>query len=88
MAISAITKIIQGLPFGLIGQAITAAKKIRFEPAYKNGEPVSVRGSLEFSFNIEPHGRGPDYWQAGVDHVGNPELIRGEEARIHGGGSK
>ena len=71
-----VTKIIQGLPFGLNEQAITAAKKVRFEPAIKNGEPVSVRGSMEFSFNIEPHGRGPDYWPAGVGHVGNPELIQ------------
>jgi TonB family protein len=71
-----VTKINQGLPFGLNEQAITAARKIKFEPAYKNGEPVSVRGSLEFSFNIEPHGSGPDYWPAGVGHVGNPELIQ------------
>jgi TonB family protein len=71
-----VTKIIQGLPFGLNEQAITAAKKARFEPAIKNGEPVSVRGSMEFSFNIEPHGKGPDYWPAGVGHVGNPELIQ------------
>jgi TonB family protein len=69
-----VPRVIEGLPLGLIGQAITAAKKIKFEPAYKNGEPVSVRGSLEFSFNIEPHGSGPAYWPAGVDHVGKPEL--------------
>ncbi|HEX2489186.1 MAG TPA: DUF3500 domain-containing protein, partial [Blastocatellia bacterium] len=29
-----IPRVIKGLPFGLIGQAITAAKKIKFEPAY------------------------------------------------------
>ena len=69
-------KVFRGLPFGLTEQAIIATKKIKFEPAYKNGEPVSVRGSLEFSFNIEPHGRGPDYWPAGVGHVGKPELLQ------------
>jgi TonB family protein len=69
-------KVFKGLPFGLTEQAIIAAKKIKFEPARKNGEPVSVRGSLEFSFNIEPHGRGPDYWPAGVGHIGKPELLQ------------
>jgi TonB family protein len=69
-------KVLKGLPFGLTEQAIIATKKIKFEPARKNGAPVSVRGSLEFSFNIEPHGRGPDYWPAGVGHVGKPELLQ------------
>jgi TonB family protein len=69
-------KVFRGLPFGLTEQAVIAAKKIKFEPARKNGGPVSVRGSLEFSFNIEPHGRGPDYWPAGVGHVGKPELLQ------------
>jgi TonB family protein len=44
-------KALQGLPFGLTENAIIAAKKIRFEPAVKDGKPVDVRGSLEFSFN-------------------------------------
>ncbi|HEU0179804.1 MAG TPA: TonB family protein [Blastocatellia bacterium] len=65
-------KVIKGLPFGLNEQAIAAAKNIKFEPAYRNGEPVAVRGSLEFSFNID---RPPDYWQAGAEGVGKPELI-------------
>jgi TonB family protein len=68
-------KVIRGLPFGLIEQAINAAKKIKFEPAYKNGEPVSVRGSMEFSFNLYSRRGGPNYWQAGVGSVGIPELI-------------
>jgi len=65
-------RVIRGLPFGLTEQAIIATKKIRFEPAYKNGEPVSVRGNLEFTFNID---RPPEYLQAGVEGVGKPELI-------------
>jgi hypothetical protein len=40
------------LPDGLTEKAIEAAKKIRFNPAVKNGAPVSVRGQLEFSFNL------------------------------------
>jgi TonB family protein len=43
---------VRGLPDGLTEKAIEAAKKIRFNPAVKNGAPVSVRGSLEFSFNL------------------------------------
>ena len=46
-------KVIQGLPDGLTDQAITAAQKIRFVPAEKDGKPVSVRGNLEFTFRLE-----------------------------------
>jgi len=45
-------KVIRGLPDGLTENAIIAAKKIRFEPAMKDGRPVSVRGKLEFAFNL------------------------------------
>jgi len=44
--------VIKGLPYGLTENAIAAANKIRFEPAIRDGRPVSVRGSLEFSFNL------------------------------------
>ena len=44
--------VIRGLPYGLTAQAITAAHRIRFQPAQKDGHPISVRGNLEFSFNI------------------------------------
>jgi TonB family protein len=40
------------LPDGLTQNAIAAAQAIRFNPAVKNGTPVSVRGTLEFSFNV------------------------------------
>src|SRR5882672_801823 len=45
-------RVIRGLPDGLTHKATEAARKIRFNPAIKNGEPVSVRGSLEYSFNL------------------------------------
>jgi TonB family protein len=45
-------RVIKGLPHGLTEKAIEATKKIRFEPAVKDGQPVSVRGSIEFSFNL------------------------------------
>ena len=45
-------RVVRGLPHGLTEEAIVAAKKIRFNPAERNGVPVSVRGILEFSFNL------------------------------------
>jgi TonB family protein len=44
-------RVVQGLPHGLTDSAIDAAKKIRFDPATKDGRPVSVRGNLEYTFN-------------------------------------
>jgi len=46
-------RVIQGLPHGLTQKAVEATSKIRFEPAMKDGQPVSVRGALEFSFNLD-----------------------------------
>jgi TonB family protein len=45
-------RVIRGLPYGLTDNAIQAALRIRFKPAMKNGQPVSVRGVLEFSFSL------------------------------------
>ena len=45
-------KVIRGLPYGLNEKAIEAVKKIRFKPAMKDGKPISVRGSIEFTFNL------------------------------------
>lgn len=45
-------RVIRGLPDGLNDEAIKAAQKIRFTPAMKNGQAVSVRMSMEFSFNL------------------------------------
>lgn len=42
----------RGLPDGLTEKAIEAAQKIRFSPATKDGTPVSVRGTLEFTFKL------------------------------------
>jgi TonB family protein len=44
--------VIRGLPDGLTENAIEAAKKIRFQPAMKDGQPISVRGVLEFDFKL------------------------------------
>jgi len=45
-------RVVRGLPDGLTEKAIEAAQRIRFKPAVRNGEPVSVRFQLEFSFNM------------------------------------
>jgi TonB family protein len=45
-------RVVRSLPDGLTEKAIEAARKIRFNPAVKNGTPVSVRGQLEFTFNL------------------------------------
>lgn len=45
-------RIVRGLPDGLNDEAMKAAKKIRYRPACKNGKPVSVRMSMEFTFNL------------------------------------
>jgi TonB family protein len=46
-------RVVRGLPDGLSEKAIEAAQKIRFNPAVKNGAPVSVRGNLEFTFALD-----------------------------------
>jgi len=43
---------VKGLPFGLTEKAIAAARQIRFEPAMKDGHPVSMYMHLEYNFNL------------------------------------
>lgn len=43
---------VSGLPYGLTDQAIAAARNIRFEPAMKNGRPVTTSMTVSFSFTI------------------------------------
>jgi len=45
-------RVVRGLPDGLTYKAIQAARKLRFNPATRDGKPVSVRGNLEFEFNL------------------------------------
>ncbi len=45
-------EIITGLPDGLSQKAIEAAKQIKFEPAKKDGKPVSVWVEIEYRFNV------------------------------------
>ncbi len=45
-------RVTRGLPDGLNDEAIKAAQKIKFRPAMKNGQAVSVRMAIEFTFNL------------------------------------
>ena len=46
-------QVVRGLPDGLTEQAVVAAKKTRFQPATKDGEPISVRGNLTYYFSVK-----------------------------------
>ncbi|CAN5402303.1 hypothetical protein BH10ACI2_BH10ACI2_20930 [soil metagenome] len=43
---------ISGLPSGLTDEAVTAARRIIFEPAELGGRPVAVTKQIEYSFSI------------------------------------
>jgi TonB family protein len=43
---------VKGLPYGLTAEAMRAAQMIKFRAACKDGRPVSVRMSVEFTFNL------------------------------------
>ena len=43
---------VRTLPFGLTERAIAAARLIKFVPAMKGGQPVSVHMQLEYNFNL------------------------------------
>jgi len=45
-------RIVSGLGEGLNGEAIRAARQIKFIPATKDGRPVSMFIQLEYSFNL------------------------------------
>jgi len=45
-------RVVRSLQDGLTEKAIEAAQKIRFKPATKNGEPISVRMQIEYNFAI------------------------------------
>jgi TonB family protein len=45
-------KVIKGLPDGLTEQCIKVARQIRFEPAMKDGHPVSQYIKREYNFNF------------------------------------
>lgn len=44
--------VVKGLPHGLTWQALDALKRIRFEPAQKDGHAVSQYATFEYNFNI------------------------------------
>jgi len=49
-------KVVKGLSHGLTESAIEAARKVKFEPAQKDGEAVSQTMQFEYGFNLDPPG--------------------------------
>jgi TonB family protein len=47
-----VVEVIQGLPEGLTERSVEAAKKIRFQPAMRNGRAVTQSVILEYNFNV------------------------------------
>ena len=45
-------RVVRGVADGLTRRAIEAAQGIRFQPATRDGKAQSVRGQLEFTFNL------------------------------------
>ena len=52
-------KVVKGLTHGLTESALEAVKKIKFEPAQKDGEAVSQSIEFEYGFSLNPHGHRP-----------------------------
>jgi hypothetical protein len=48
-----VLRVIRGLPYGLTTEAVSAALRMRFHPAMKDGVPVNVRGNVEFDFKLD-----------------------------------
>ncbi len=45
-------QVVKGMPFGASKKAIEAAERIRFLPAIKDGNAITVYKQVEFSFSI------------------------------------
>jgi TonB family protein len=44
--------VVSGLPYGLSEQAVKAAEKIEFQPAVKNGKPITVTKTVQYTFTL------------------------------------
>lgn len=68
-------KVIKGLGYGLDEEAIKAAQGIKFEPGKKDGQIVSVKARLEYTFTLISNLR-LEFWQKEV------VVKRGESKKI------
>lgn len=44
--------VLQSLPYGLTEKAVAAARRIKFQPATKDGQVVSTFIQIEYNFNL------------------------------------
>jgi TonB family protein len=47
-----VTRVVTGLGFGLDEQAMEAAKRIRFTPAQRDGQPVDFPARVRIEFRL------------------------------------
>jgi Gram-negative bacterial TonB protein C-terminal len=74
LPIPRVLRILRGLPYGLSAEAVSAALKMRFHPAMKDGVPVSVRGNVEFDFKLdEPGMKGDVNTSGGLPIASRPQ---------------
>jgi TonB family protein len=50
--VAKVLSVVKGLPDGLTEKAVEAAEKIRFQPAERDGRPVSSVITLDYNFNV------------------------------------
>ena len=46
-------RVVKPLPYGLTEQAVRATRRIKFQPAIKDGRPVSQYIQIEYNFNVQ-----------------------------------
>lgn len=84
--IGAVTPV-SGLPYGLTEQAIAAARRIRFEPATRDGLSVSVTKVVEYTFSIYYREDDPELAKS-VQILKMPEPVHPEKSDLRKIGGK
>ena len=77
---------VSGLPYGLTEQAIAAARRIKFEPATRDGVPYTVTKIVEYSFSVYYREDDPQLEKnAQILRMPAPEHPQKKELRAIGG---
>lgn len=72
-------KVWQGLPHGMTEQVVGAARRMKFEPAVKDGRKVSQMVTLEYNFVLVggAEGEGPEGWAKHAGRLVEEVLVEG-----------